>query len=146
MYKNIFIGGVMFKKYIDNKQGMITVESLIVFPLTLMIVFVFSAYLFLEFEKSNVVLSSNQMSLDVLSYRKEKPKDNDFMEVYLSETPFTRSIKIDREITFTSEIMPEWTTINVKYKNKSTDYKKFNVLILKDALFDGFVDESVGDN
>jgi hypothetical protein len=138
--------GKMFRNHINNKQGMITVESLIVFPLTLMIVFVFSAYLLLEFEKSNVIISSNERSIDILSYHKEKPLEDNFTNIFLSETPFTRSINIDSEITFTSEIMPEWTTINVKYKNKSVDYKKFNLLILKDALFDGFVDESEGDN
>lgn len=136
----------MFKKYIDNNQGMVTVESLIVFPLTLMIVLVFSAYLFLEFEKSNIVLSSNQVCLDVLYFDIDNTKEDIFTETRVSETPFIRNIEIDRQVQFTNEIMPKWTSINVNYKNKSTSYKKFNLLILKDALFDGFLDESAGEN
>lgn len=133
------------KKYIDNSRGMVSIESLIVFPLLLTIIMIFSSYMLLEFEKSNIIISSNQMSLDILSFEKESLKSNKYIKVDRKESPFTRSVDMEGEIRFTSEILPEWASIHIKYSNKSSLSKKFNTLILKDALFDGFVSESEGD-
>lgn len=134
----------MLSKLKDN-SAMITVESLIVFPMILMIVFVFSSLMLLEFEKSYLILSSNQFGLEVVSYDKDKPADNNFRNVEIKKTPFTESISIKEDVRFTSEVMPKWTTIDLSYRNKSTYFNRFNVLILKEALYDAFVNDGGGE-
>lgn len=136
----------MFAKFIKNDKGMITVESLIVFPLIIMIIFVFFAYLLLEFEKSNIVLRSNSISLDALAYQKKLPPEDEFFSRRLIKTPFTEHLEIKRDIRLTNKTMPKFTTIDIYYKNKSINYKKFNILIFKRTIIEAVTDKSESEN
>ncbi len=132
-------------KCLLNKRGMITIESLIVFPLTLMISLIFFSYLILEFEKSHIVLRANQIIINPFSIT-ESYEDNELIEAKISESPLTRSVRVNYELDFTSDIIPSRRGLGISYKGTFTDYKKLNILALKGSLNDGFLDESLSPN
>lgn len=132
-------------KSILNNRGMITTESLIVFPLTLMISLIFFSYLILEFEKSHIVLRANQIIINPFTLT-ESYEDRNLIEVKISESPLTRSVSVNYELDFTSDIIPSRKGLGISYKGGFTDYKKLNILALKGSINDGFLDESLSPN